>query len=342
MNKRAVVPLVIGLVVGVVAIKMGMDLLSKARGNNRPTVGLKIAVAKARIDREHAIGKDQIQMIEVDEVLVPKGAFTDPEALLTRVAAQHIPIGMYISESMLRPPGAKAGITAAIPPGWRAVAVKVDEYAAVGHWLQPGSRVDLLVVLNVRRGAKTVSESRVVLRNVEVLAVGKTLDNTGKTGTVQGRSVTLLVRQADAKRVHLASTKGRIRFAMRGLGSEEDEEPDGLDEFAAAPKKKPADKPSFMETLLAGLAKRASAGQLALATPQPAPKPWTVELLGAGSKVKTIRFAGPNSTERISVSTGYRPRGEKGVPNVPLPVANAGNAATETPVGGTGAQCGGE
>lgn len=301
MNKRAVVPLVIGLVVGVVAIKMGMDLLSKARGDNQPEVGLKIVVAKARIDREHVILKDQIRMVDVPEALMPKGAFTDPEALVNRVAAQHIPIGMFISEAMLRPPGSRAGISAAIPPGYRAVAVKVDEYAAVGHWLQPESRVDLLVVMNVRRGGKTVSESRVVLRNVRVLAVGKTMDATGKTGTVQGRSVTLLVRQQDAKRVHLASTKGRIRFAMRGQGDEKDEEPDDLDELATDEKKKPDAKPSFMETLLTGMAKQAAAGTpgaLTLATT--APKPWTVEVIRVGRKKgEVIRFAGPNSTERI-------------------------------------------
>ena len=52
MSKRAIIPLVIGLGVGVVALKMGLDVVKRAKGSRREIEGVLVVVAKAPIERE--------------------------------------------------------------------------------------------------------------------------------------------------------------------------------------------------------------------------------------------------------------------------------------------------
>ncbi len=311
MNKRAIIPLVIGLGVGVVALKIGLDVVRKAKGSRRDTAGVLVVVAKAPIDRESAIREEDVTTIESAEALVPDGSFSDPAAVIGRVSSVHLPKGMFLAESMLRPPGSKPGLEAAIPSGYRAVAVKVDEYVAVGNWLKPGARVDVLVVLNSGSGRRSQAMSRVVLRDVEVLAVGQVLDPTGKEGTVKGRSVTVLVREADAPKMHLASTKGKLRFALRGQDTA-NEEGGGrtvtdADLFGdGKPDKKepstPAAKgPSLLGSIFGGIARAGARAStpVTVVAPPPEPQTWTVELLDGSSGVETFEFAGPRSSRRL-------------------------------------------
>jgi pilus assembly protein CpaB len=110
---------------------------------------------------------------------------------------------------------AGAGVSPAIPPGMRAIAVKVNEVIGVAGFVLPKSRVD--VVVTIRR--QNDSMARTAARNVEVLAAGTRQDQgraesdskTANAATV----VTLMVSPEDAERIALAQAEGEIMLMLR-------------------------------------------------------------------------------------------------------------------------------
>jgi pilus assembly protein CpaB len=123
-----------------------------------------------------------------------------------------------ITESKLAPLEAGAGLPPSIPPGMRAMSVKVDEVVGVAGFVVPGTRVDLVVT--VRGGGANKNEkpmSRTVLSNVLVLTAGTRYDQEqGLKGEPQPATVvTLAVMPEDAERIALAASEGKISLALR-------------------------------------------------------------------------------------------------------------------------------
>ena len=116
------------------------------------------------------------------------------------------------------------GLPSLIPPGMRAVSVRVNEVVSVAGFVTPGTRVDVL--LTGTPGATGEQETTTVLQNVAVLASGHTLERTA-TGEAQTTAViTLLVSPDDAQRLTLASSEGHIQLALRNpLDTKQDEVP---------------------------------------------------------------------------------------------------------------------
>jgi pilus assembly protein CpaB len=110
---------------------------------------------------------------------------------------------------------AGAGLPPAIPPGLRAVSVRVNEVIGVAGYVVPGTRVDVLVTLNATQQSQDMT-SKVILTDVQVLAAGTKIDqNADKGKPMPVTVVTLLVTPAEAERLTLASTEGKIQLALR-------------------------------------------------------------------------------------------------------------------------------
>ncbi|QOJ14662.1 MAG: Flp pilus assembly protein CpaB [Planctomycetia bacterium] len=231
MNAKAIIPLVAGLVVGGLALKMGFTKLNSASGAQVQMVS--IWAARADIPRGTAIDETMLQALPFPAKSMPQGAFkeTDKEKLLARVARIGAPANLPILDSMLLAPGEQAGIF--VPDGFRAVAVKVDESSSVGRHLVPGSRVDVVGFFNVRtRDGKTETLSRTIIENVEVAAVGERIsadpspnDAAGKqsknsTQNKPAAAVTLLVKPEQVPVLHLAEQQGKLKLSMRSKSDE--------------------------------------------------------------------------------------------------------------------------
>src|SRR4029079_11731054 len=110
-------------------------------------------------------------MVTVPESLCPKLAVRDKSEVVGRVTSNSIPQGCPIVQSLLAPKGTLAVMAARIRDGFRAVAVKVDESIGVAGWVKPGSHVDVIAVMSGKDGSKNETVSRLILQNLEVLAV---------------------------------------------------------------------------------------------------------------------------------------------------------------------------
>jgi len=120
-----------------------------------------------------------------------------------------------ILPSKLASKEAGAGLPPVIPPGRRAVSVRVNEVIGVAGYVLPGTHVDV-----VSTGIPTQSHadvtSKVVLSNVQVLTAGTRIEQNREDGKpLQVTVVTLLVTPEQAERLTLASTEGKIQLALR-------------------------------------------------------------------------------------------------------------------------------
>lgn len=228
MKGKAIIPLVLGLGVGLLAVKMLVDTLKKAKASNTEQRMVTVVRAKQDIGEYQEITKDLVEQIEIadSKLISATERMATAEDVIGRVSSKSIPQQSPILKSMLAPEGTQSGMSGRIEPGFRAVSVKIDEASAVAYQVKPGDWVDVIVVMDIQAnnrrsgGSKKQTIAEVILQRVQVGAIGQTTGG-GPAGAPDAKvkpakSATLIVREEDVAKLHLAGTKGKITLAMRG------------------------------------------------------------------------------------------------------------------------------
>jgi len=200
------------------------------------------------------------------------GMFTRIEDCANRALITPVAENELIIESKLSPKEAGAGLPATIPEGMRALSVAVNEVVGVAGFVIPGTMVDVLVTGSVVGSRDQNNITRTILENVRVLAAGQKIeqDREGKPQTVP--VITLLVTPADAAKLTMASTEGKIQLALRNT----------IDSKMVNP------PPVLQATLFAGIAPPPR--HVAPGKPAPAPiEPYSVEII-TGTKRENKSF----------------------------------------------------
>jgi pilus assembly protein CpaB len=213
------------------------------------------------------------------------GAFTKVDDVVERGLLSSVVENEPLIESKLAPRDAGAGLSSTIPQGMRAMSVKVNDVIGVAGFLDPGTRVDLLVT--IRR--KEDSTSRTVASNVQVLTSGTRLDqqrpkdakpsSTSPSTTV----VTLLVTPEDAERIALAQAEGQIMLSLRNPLDSQPTASTGVRTEALFGKNveaEPVVKPVA--------ARRPPPPPAPVAAPPPPPKMYTVEAIRAAKRSEEV------------------------------------------------------
>ena len=172
-----------------------------------------VAVAAENLPMGTRLKKEQIRLVGWPASSPVQGSFSTPDALVGRGLIQPVHVNEPLTETKLAPVEAGAGLPPSIPPGMRALSVRVNDVIGVAGFATPGTRVDVLVTLN--RGE--VSMSRAVVSNVQVLTAGTLYDQEqSKDGkAIPSSVVTLMVTPEDAERITLAQSAGAITLALR-------------------------------------------------------------------------------------------------------------------------------
>jgi len=175
-----------------------------------------IAVAAHNLPTGSRITEKDVKLVAWPASNRVSGAFSELKPVLDRGLVAAVGENEPFTETKLAPLGSGAGLPPSIPPGMRAMSVKVDEVIGVAGFVVPGTRVDLVVTLR-GSGQAEESMSRTVASNVLVLTAGTRFDQEqAKDGKPQPSTVvTLAVSPSDAERVALASSEGKISLALR-------------------------------------------------------------------------------------------------------------------------------
>lgn len=205
------------MLIGVVALALGLfvSMLVFKNLQNKPPVeqGVEVIVAANDLQVGAKVTDHDIKIIRVPASDLPAGAPRKKSEVLDHGVIIPITKGDFILPTKLAGENAGSGLPSLIPPGMRAVAVRVNDVVSVAGFVTAGSRVDVL--LTGTPGANGEEQTTTVLQNVAVLAAGHTLERTA-TGEAQNTPViTLLVSPDDAQRLTLATTQGHIQLSLR-------------------------------------------------------------------------------------------------------------------------------
>jgi pilus assembly protein CpaB len=172
-----------------------------------------VAVAAENLSLGTRLTKDNVKIVGWPSPSPVQGSFATADALVGRGLIQPVHANEPLTETKLAPIEAGAGLPPSIPPGMRALSVRVNDVIGVAGFTTPGTRVDVLVTLN--RG--DVSMSRAVVSNVQVLTAGTLFDQEqSKDGkAIPSTVVTLMVTPDDAERIVLAQNSGSIMLVLR-------------------------------------------------------------------------------------------------------------------------------
>ena len=134
--------------------------------------------------------------------------------------------GEPVNEAKLVRAGQAGLMAALLEPGMRAVTTRVAVDSAVGGFILPGDRVDIIQTVQLPRrrddnnvGAAAVYSSTTIFQNVKVLAMNQVYaSGPDSPASVQAPSyATFELSQDDAERLEEAGKMGALSLTLRGL-----------------------------------------------------------------------------------------------------------------------------
>jgi pilus assembly protein CpaB len=207
------------LLIGVVALALGAfvsfavyrNLQSRAGANNAPGVDVVIATGDIQVGAK--IEDKDVKVVRFPSGDLPPSCFHQKSSVVGRGVVLPIAKGEFVLPLKLAGENAGYGLPSLIPPGMRAVSVRVNEVVSVAGFVLPGTRVDVLLTGNP--SGATEQQTTTVLENVAVIATGQRLERNSAGDPQMTPVITLLVSPDDAQKLTLASTQGRIQLALR-------------------------------------------------------------------------------------------------------------------------------
>jgi pilus assembly protein CpaB len=199
---------------GVLAFGTYNYVQQKAPASGVTVATQKVVVAAADLEIGAELAEKDVRIIEWPAGAVPKNVFSDPKEVIGRGLIVSVIENEPFLPMKLASKEAGSGLPPVIPPGLRAVSVRVNEVIGVSGYVMPGTRVDVVVTLSPTQQAQDMT-AKVILTDVLVLAAGTKMERDTKDQPVAVSVVTLLVNPEEAERLTLAANEGKIQLALR-------------------------------------------------------------------------------------------------------------------------------
>jgi pilus assembly protein CpaB len=147
---------------------------------------------------------------------VPAGSTNQVKDIIGRGVITAIFAKEPVIASRLAPKGAGGGMAAMIPPGMRAVAVRVNEVVGVAGFVVPGMHVDVLISGNSPGGNPSLGTlTQTLLQNVEVLSAGQDFKKDSEGKPIMVQVINMLVTPTQAEQLSLAASTTSIQLVLR-------------------------------------------------------------------------------------------------------------------------------
>jgi len=212
-------PMVFVLLAGLAAMLASVMVYSalkrrEAEVQNAMSHNVEVVVAAMDLPLGTKIEIGEVKTARWSADSLPDGSYTDPKQVIGSYVKNSLVANEPIVQAKLFTGDKTAGVMPLlIPFGMRAVSVPVDEVSDVAGFVLPHTRVDVLVATQ-SEGAGDKAFSKVILQNVEVLAVAQEVEQKKDEPEIV-KVVTLLVTPQESERLALASHSGTLRLAMR-------------------------------------------------------------------------------------------------------------------------------
>jgi Flp pilus assembly protein CpaB len=211
MRPKSMVLILIALGCGLIASIGISQVVDRSSNNDNEDVQTEpIFVAMADIGIGVELNSQNVKLEEWPVDRVPEGAITDAAQLETMSPMQRLFEGEPILIGKLADSDKMSITSQTIKKGFRVMSVKVDMASSVSYLVTPGDRVDVM--------AYSSGTSTVILSNIEVFAINDRVsrepDPEG-SGSIQAKTISLLVTPSQATKLTAHSFKGRIILSLR-------------------------------------------------------------------------------------------------------------------------------
>jgi pilus assembly protein CpaB len=240
-KSRSSLGIIIFMTAAVICAGMAGLLLSYMMQQSYPQEPVKpVVVAAQAIPAGRPLVASDLAVAKWPQSSIPEGAHSTVEALIkvNAVPLTSLVKGEPVLARHLSRPKSGLGVAAKLKPGVRAMAVNTDASVTLARLLYPGARVDVLATLS-RPGRGWEQDdnnvkTKVILQNVQVLAVGPEIDPLSATRprrpqnqgtTLSGKNaaqndgaervVTVAVTARQSEKLVLASRQGKIDLVLR-------------------------------------------------------------------------------------------------------------------------------
>jgi pilus assembly protein CpaB len=175
---------------------------------------LRMAVAMHDMPIGTLLKKSDLKLIDYPEKDVPKGSIFQIANAESRVLMMPLNTNQPVLQGMLSEPTTMEGVASTIDRGYRAVSVQVTDVSGVAGLIQPGSHVD---VIFTQPGSMVEAATSTILQNVKVISTGRTvaIGQTVDPRAPKSPTVTLVLLPADAQKLELAKSQGKISLSLR-------------------------------------------------------------------------------------------------------------------------------
>jgi pilus assembly protein CpaB len=131
-----------------------------------------------------------------------------------RMALVAIALNEPVLRGRITAPGQRAALSSMLDPGKRAVTVRVDDVRGVAGFIQPGDRVDVVLIRTEAESKIKEGYSDVILQYAKVLAIDQITGERTEQPTI-AKAVTLEVSAEEAQKILLATNVGRLTLILR-------------------------------------------------------------------------------------------------------------------------------
>src|SRR2546428_7341346 len=207
------------LLIGIVALALGAfvsftvyrNLQSRTGSDTAPGVDVVIAAGDIQVGAK--IEDKDVKVVRFPSGDLPPSCFHLKSSVVGRGVVLPIAKGEFVLPLKLAGENAGYGLPSLIPPGMRAVSVRVNEVVSVAGFVLPGTRVDVLLTGNPSGagGERTTT----VLEDIAVIASGQRLERSVAGEAQTAPVITLLVSPDDAQKLALAQSQGKIQLSLR-------------------------------------------------------------------------------------------------------------------------------
>ena len=226
MRLSAVFTALTGLIVAGGSVYLARDYIQVGKaaaevGVESETVSVVVAARDIAFGEE--IGPGTLATIDWPRGATPAGVFTSYANLLaasnmpSRRARRAISQGEPILKNKVSDFGEKVTIVQTIGADHRAMAIEVDAETAVGGFVTPGDRVDVVMTTGSAQEMRAVT----ILQNIRVIGVDQESDEQTDQPVV-ARTVTVAVTPDQVQRLALAQRAGRLSLTLRSVDDSED------------------------------------------------------------------------------------------------------------------------
>ena len=208
---RAVILLLLSLIISAVAVWAAVQWMNRQVENRTATKTTRLVVASTNIVPGMRLTPELLKSVDWPAQSLVAGSFSDVQSVLNRISNVALSMGEPVVEQKLAPVGSKAGLSALITPGMRAVSVRVNDVAGVSGFALPGNHVDVMVNLQDDQNRPV---SKIVLQQIMVLAVAQDAAVKDDVKAKVVNTVTLEVTPQQAEKLDLARSIGNLSLVL--------------------------------------------------------------------------------------------------------------------------------